>query len=107
MRVQSVCQGVSIFMDDVVCRDCGTINDYRTEFKSGQQCAFCNSCGTYIKNIAYKPPMFYFGKYKGTEISTCSDLGYLQWFLSETKPKANIRKAVEFQIKKLEGENGV
>ena len=89
---------------EIVCKSCGTINDYRTELKNNQNTAFCNSCGTFIKNIPYSKPKFYFGKYSGTLISDCDDLNYLDWFLNNTKPKANIKQAVETQIKTLKNE---
>ena len=42
--------------------------------KGTQKVATCNMCGNFIKNIAYQPAKFYFGKYKGKEISECMDL---------------------------------
>ena len=45
--------------------------------KGTQKVATCNMCGNFIKNIAYQPAKFYFGKYKGMEISECMDLEYL------------------------------
>lgn len=64
----------------VTCKACGTIDDFRTERKANNNCAFCNSCGAFIKNIpSDEKPKFHFGKYKDTEIESCNDLGYLTW----------------------------
>lgn len=93
-----------LFMEDIVCNKCGVVNYYRTEFRSGQQCAFCIPCGSFIKNIAYQPARFYVGKLKGTNIADCSDLSYLKWFYENVKTKGNTRKALEYQIQKLGGQ---
>jgi len=85
----------------VICRNCGSIDDYWTEFKNGQQVATCNGCNKYIKNIPYQLPKFYVGKYKGETISSNTDLNYLKWFLEKTNPKANIKTAVEERINQL------
>ncbi len=66
--------------------------------KGGQKVATCNMCGNFIKNIAHQPAKFYFGKYKGIEIANCLDLDYLNWFLENTNPKANIKAACINQI---------
>lgn len=42
-------------------------------------CAYCNDCGTYIKNIPYSQPKLHFGKYAGIYISDITDLQYLNW----------------------------
>jgi uncharacterized protein (DUF3820 family) len=88
-------------MEQIVCKKCGVENDYSTQLKNGQNVATCNNCQSFIKNIAYQPPKFYFGKYKGTLIADCFDLKYLTWFLAETNPKANIKTAVIERINLL------
>ncbi len=90
-------------LSDVICKKCGSVNDYWTEMKSGQQCAYCNGCDSYIKNVPYQIPKFYIGKYKGETISSCKDLSYLKWFLEKTNPKASQKTAVENRIAELEG----
>jgi uncharacterized protein (DUF3820 family) len=96
-------------MEDVVCLNCGLVNEFRTEMRNGQKCAWCTGCDKYIKNIAHSKARFYFGKYKGIEIAKCADLSYLEWFLNETAPKANIKKAVIEQIDILQkgGQDGL
>lgn len=89
-----------LFME-IVCKNCGSINDYRTEFKGNQLVAHCNGCGSFIKNIPYKEPTLYFGKYKDKKVSDIQDLGYLQWLIDKSVVKANIREAVVNQIQKI------
>lgn len=86
---------------EIKCNKCGEINNYRTEMKNGQNVAHCNICGSFIKNIPYQTPKFYFGKYKGQLISDCQDLGYLQWMVTSGVVKANIKDAVIDQISKI------
>lgn len=65
---------------DIVCNNCGSINDYRTEKKANNNCAFCNSCDRFIKNVpSDDKPKFHFGKYKDTFIEDCNDMQYLIW----------------------------
>jgi len=91
-------------MEDITCRKCGLVNDYKTEMKSGQQTAYCNGCGKYIKNIPYAEPKMYVGKYSQTKISEITDLPYLEWALEKMDSlSVSQDKAVEEQIKKLKG----
>ena len=67
---------------DIICKKCGSINNFRTEKKSNNLVAYCLDCGAYIKNIPYAPPRMYFGKYKGVLISdfnTPQMINYLHW----------------------------
>ena len=88
---------------DVVCQHCGLINDFRTIMKNGQKTAWCRGCDSFIKNIPYAPPMFYFGKYKGTKISECTDIQYLYWGLKKGLFKGGIKTAVEQRVEELDG----
>lgn len=65
---------------EIVCKNCGSVDDYRIEKKSNQQCAYCNGCDKFIKNIPYRSQtIIYFGKYKGTDINEITDVPYMQW----------------------------
>lgn len=87
---------------EIVCKNCGSVNDYRTEMKNGQNVAHCNACGKYIKNIPYNPhPKLYFGKYKDRLIKDIEDLNYLQWLIDGNVLKANTRRAVIDRIAQL------
>ena len=88
-------------MSDILCQHCGSIDDYRTEMKSGQQVAYCNSCGNYIKNIPYKTPQFYVGKYEGMPISECTDISYMEWFMTINKKANRVNAAIQERIKQL------
>lgn len=91
-------------MEEVVCKNCGSVNDYRTERKSNNDVAYCNGCGKYIKNIPRNEPMFYVGKYKNIPISAIEDMGYLKWALKEMRLTANIRSAIEKRISIFENQ---
>lgn len=66
----------------IICKKCGSVDDFRTELKNGQMCAYCLPCGSYIKNIPYQNPKLHFGKYAGTYISDITDLQYLNWAIN-------------------------
>ena len=83
-------------MEDIVCRKCGTINEYRVERKANNDVATCTACGSFIKNIPYSPPALYFGQFKGKPIEqyeTKRELDYLYWIRNhkEIWPKLNAR----------------
>lgn len=79
------------------------VDDFSTQLKNNQKCAYCNGCGAYIKNIPYSEPKFFFGKYKGELISSITDLGYLEWFLANVKLNPYTREAIQNQISALKG----
>lgn len=85
----------------ITCKKCGLIDDYRTELKNGQNTAFCNGCGAYIKNIPYAKSKFYFGKYKGELVSDVTDIEYLSWFLKNVKCSPKMIEDIENQLYKL------
>ena len=94
-------------MEDIICTNCGNINDYRVEEKANNHVAFCNGCGKFIKNIPHseKPPQFYFGKYKGkliSDFSTPEELQYLDWALNNINMSVSLAKAVTTQLDKYE-----
>jgi uncharacterized protein (DUF3820 family) len=69
-------------MEEIICKNCGSINDYDFELRNGQKVAWCKSCKTFIKNIPYNDPALYFGKYKGKAIKdyfTPDEVNYLHW----------------------------
>jgi hypothetical protein len=68
-------------MDDIVCKNCGLINDYRVERKANNDVATCNGCGKFIKNIPYSKPALFFGKYAGKPIENYEngEVSYLKW----------------------------
>ncbi len=85
----------------VICKNCGLIDDYRTEMKAKNMVAFCNGCDKYIKNLPYSPPSLHFGKYKGPVIVQIEDVDYLEWVRSKVKLSEIIRHAVDQQISSL------
>lgn len=84
---------------DIVCKRCGTVNNYTVEIKSNNHCAYCNQCGGFIKNLPYAEPSFYFGRYKNIKVSDVDDVPYLQWFIDNIKDiKDTFREAIQDQI---------
>ena len=82
---------------DIVCNNCGSVNDFRTEKKANNLVAYCLGCGRYIKNIPYSAPSLYFGKYKNTKIkdfTTPEMMNYLHWALYNCKLTGNVRDAI-------------
>ena len=92
-------------METIVCKQCGSIDDYSTEMKSNQNVATCNGCGAFIKNIAYNPPALYFGKYNGKAIKdyfTHEEVNYLHWVRNNPdvcgKLNARTKEAVNLRL---------
>ena len=89
----------------LVCKKCGTIDDFYVIEKDVHKMAYCGSCDAWIKNIAYKPQQFYVGKYKGVELSKINDLSYLKWAKEKmsalSKPMID---AITDRIRTLENE---
>lgn len=68
-------------MEDIICKQCGSVNDYTVERKANNDVATCQ-CGAFIKNIPYQAPALYFGKHKGKAIKdyqTPDEVNYLHW----------------------------
>ena len=88
-------------MNGTMCTRCGPDEDYEIIERGQNKMAYCKRCKYWIKNIPYKIPQFYFGKYKGRMVRTVRDLSYLKWALGNTKPSKSLREAIEAQIEKL------
>jgi len=82
---------------ELVCKKCGSL-DYHKEIKGVHLGAYCDHCGEWITWIAQEKPKFHFGKYKGHEVESVSDIGYLEWLLKELKLTANMKKAIQERI---------
>lgn len=67
---------------DIVCTNCGNINDYK-EIKGDQNIlsAYCNGCNEFIQILPDNRPIVFmpFGKYKGREITTLTEKEELQY----------------------------
>lgn len=89
-------------MEQIICKKCGTVDKYYTELKSNNNVARCSECDSFIKNIPYELPTFYFGKYKGRKVSEIEDMQYLKWALKEIRLSESLRRAINEQISKFE-----
>lgn len=88
-------------LEPIVCRKCGTEDNYRVEIKAHNQVAYCKGCGLFIKNIPYTEPTFYFGRYKGSKVSDLDskeDLQWLEWCLKTVNVTQRMRDAISEQI---------
>lgn len=91
-------------MEEIVCKKCGVVNEYKTEYRGKHLTAFCTACGTYIKHIPHvEPAMFFSKKYPDMKISECEDLQYLKWVHEKIKLSNRYKEAVERRIDELEG----
>ncbi len=94
--------------NEVVCKYCATVDDYYTiekKFKNGTVHieAKCNNCDKHIKYLSQGgPPILYFGKYKGKDVTTIEDLFYLTW-LDENVHKMSValKRAIKDRIAEL------
>ena len=90
-------------MSEIICKKCGSIDDYSTTQRGIHRTAFCNVCGAYIKNLPQgKPPVLFFGKYKDREIASMlsgEEIRYLQWLTAQTFVKAKLKEDVDAHLK--------
>ena len=85
----------------IKCPKCGS-EEYYTELKANNNVARCSKCDTFIKNVPYSEPTFYFGKYKNERVSEIEDIGYLKWALAKTKQNESMRNSIQKRIDSLE-----
>lgn len=88
-------------MEIITCPKCNSTN-YKTEQKGIHLTATCIDCGSYIKHIPVDKPKLYFGKYKGQDIESITDLQYLRWLVKETKQTHRIKSIINARISELE-----
>lgn len=86
----------------IVCRSCGSVDDYQIIEKNGQKTAWCKSCDSWIKNIPYSEPSLWFGKYSGTPVNDIADLSYMEWLIKNDVVKpGRIRRAIIERVEEL------
>lgn len=90
---------------EVTCKKCGSINDYKVEPRGIHQSAFCNGCDAYIKNLPQgKPITLFFGKFKERTIDSMvalDEINYLKWLSTKSDLKPNSLR--DYILKHLEG----
>jgi len=95
--------GFLFFMAQVICKACGSIDRFYAQQKANNIVAYCEDCGSYIKNLPQgNPQAFYFGKYKDTLVSECNDLSYLKWAIENIKCTSSMKQALTDRILSLE-----
>lgn len=88
----------------IVCKNCGSVDDYKVTENGPHRTAWCNGCNSYIKHIpSGESPKMYMGKYKGQEIRSIDDLSYLVWVSETFNFKGNTMKAIHDRINELNG----
>jgi len=100
-----VCVGV-LFMQDVICNSCGSINDYRTSKSGNHIKATCNGCDRYIKFLPQGgEPTIHFGKYKDRKISSLrneEEIQYLKWAIKNIlKMSPKLKEDIEFHLQTI------
>jgi len=89
-------------IEEVTCRNCGSINDATLKKEGMHLAAYCNGCSKFIKNISYAEPTLYFGKYSQTKVAEIDDLNYLEWLVDNVKTlKPKLKEAINAKIIKL------
>lgn len=90
--------------EDVVCHQCGSINDFIITKPSIHYKATCR-CGAYITNISEnKPSYFFFGKYKDRSVKsmhTNEEIQYLQWGINQNIFKGKLKKDVMERLSEI------
>lgn len=76
-------------MADLICTNCGSVNDYVVNKTDLHHTAYCNGCGRYIKHLPKenKDLVIYFGKFKGTclkDFKSKDHVSWLNWALNNT-----------------------
>lgn len=93
-------------MEQVTCKNCGSVNDYRTELSGQHLKAICNVCDRYIKFLPQNNPVLVmpFGKFKDREISSLTskeEVEYLTWGVSNLKLSTSIKLSIKAHLDKL------
>lgn len=90
-------------MEEIICKKCGLINDYRTKPNAMHTEAICNGCNRHIKFISKgEEATLYFGKYAKHKVKNITDKNYLEWVLENvTHLKTQVREEIKIQIDNL------
>lgn len=85
---------------DVICKNCGSINDYHTEISGPHLKAVCNGCDKYIQFLAqgFTPEtIMFYGKYKGRALKNIPHQ-YFVWLYENTKVAGSLRIYIESNL---------
>jgi hypothetical protein len=93
-------------MQDIICQNCGSVNDYYVKEAGPHKSAYCNGCDRYIKHLPQNNPISVlpFGMYKGREIKTMiadREIQWLNWILQKPDIKQNLKTAIEDHLKRV------
>lgn len=89
---------------EVICSNCGLVNDYTIIEIGNQRVCHCNGCNNFLGN---KPKESYnvksivmpFGKYKGQVISQVNDVPYFRWVLKNVPTlKGGLLAAIKWKV---------
>lgn len=80
---------------EIVCKRCGSVNDFSVTKPSIHYRADCKSCGSWITNISEnKPTQIYFGKFKGRFLNSMGsheELHWLKWAIDSGAVKGKVK----------------
>lgn len=91
--------------ENVICKKCGSENDYSIKEKSKQRVCRCNVCNNFlgckpheleIKND-FSHVVIPFGQYKGEKINGLKD-SYLWWVYENVKIKGTLAAAIKQKL---------
>jgi hypothetical protein len=92
-------------LPSLTCKRCGLIDEVLITQQGVHVRADCRGCGAFIKFVPQgAPPVLYFGKYKGREISSLTskeEVRYLQWLTIQPGIKPNIKNNIDNYLKTL------
>lgn len=89
--------------NQIICQNCGNVDDYSVKQAGPHQSAYCNECDAFIKHLPQNNPVSVmpFGKYKGRELKSLKDdeeVRYLQWFIQMPDLKPRIKEAIQSHL---------
>lgn len=96
-------------MKTLYCKCCKKDVTFVVVKKSNNNVASCSECNHFLKNVSNNDlgiktvgHIFPFGKYKGTKISECNDVDYMDWFLKNVDISKSIKDEVFERILKID-----
>lgn len=89
----------NVIQGEIICKKCGSVNDFSVSKPSIHYRADCKSCGAWITNISEnKPIQIYFGRFKGrflNSMGSTDELQWLEWAVKSGAVKGNVKKQFE------------
>lgn len=81
----------------IICKRCGSVDDYRTEPTGPHIKAICNGCNQYIQFLPQgftDDSIMFYGKYKGKRLGSIP-WPYLVWLDDNTKVNGSLKLYIQ------------